>query len=183
MKLKNKTPIMEKTDMETQQLEPTKKIESTVENASVGEEATKEEEKKLPFEDKGLEKIIDDALKEVECLENKEYEEMQKPATKEDIYELKELISKVKEQVNDVDIHVNNRNAEYINYLKLIFDRLKFIKGRIGKWFLISSIILVVGGGVTFTTIFYHWDNLEPKIDKILGVAKVASNVAKIGGN
>lgn len=171
------------------------------EDLKLDKEAIKETlEHESEDESQEIDDIINESIDEIQAQEEniqvseeiiKEYEEMEqtKPdqepycITKEDYNKLYEKLNYIDEHILKVNRNVDTRNAEYINFLKLIFDRLKFLKGRIGKWFVISSIILVIGGGVTFTTIFYHWDKLEPKIDKILGVAKVANNVAKLGSN
>lgn len=145
-----------------------------------------------------------DTAQEVETVQQeipeeikKQFEELEtlemQNATKQDIQDIKNLISdakydtrhdlaEIRKEVANVSILIRTRETEYINYLKMIFERLKFLKGRIGKWFVISSIVLIIAGGATFTTIYHHWDTIEPKINAILGVVKIANNVSKVGG-
>lgn len=150
------------------------------------------------------EQLTEDTPQEVETVQQeipeeikKQFEELEtlemQNATKQDIQDIKNLISdarhdirhdlaETRKEVANVSILIRTRETEYINYLKMIFERLKFLKGRIGKWFVISSIVLIVAGGATFTTIYHHWDTIEPKINAILGVVKIANNVSKVGG-
>lgn len=145
-----------------------------------------------------LEEIIEEALEETRGDEIdeetiKQFEEMEamnncdkSPATKQDIEEIKNFIAQShlntsKELIN-CHKDVNHRSSEYINLLNMIFDRLKFIKKHMTKWFVTLMVISFICGGVTFTTIYHHWDNLSPHIDKILGIAKTANNISKVGG-
>lgn len=122
--------------------------------------------------------IPEEIIKQFEELETLDMQN----ATKQDIQDIKEILVSIRHEIADTKTEVTRRETEYVKYLSLIFDRLKFLKGRIGKWFIISSIIILIGGGVTFTTIYHHWDSIEPKINAILGVVKIANNVSKVGG-
>lgn len=133
--------------------------------------------------DKELEEIVDDATDELlESLTDEELEETIKEdcnvaITNEAIYD---LLLKVQSSVNDVDKHVTNRKEENINVLKMIFERLKRITTRIGKWYIGILVIAFICGGVVFTSIYHNWEVLEPKIDKILGLAKIGNQTSNI---
>lgn len=156
----------------------TEQLEEAVEESI--KEAVEQEEIKQQKEQTEEEKceISEDVKKQFEQLESLEMQN----ATKQDIADLKEMIVKTRHEIADVNTAVTRREAEYINFLKLIFERLKFLKSKIGKWFLISSVVMIFAGGAIFTTIYHNWDTIEPRLNLIMGITKAGNQLAKSGG-
>lgn len=174
-------------------LDDKKSIQDISENLKVNIEKTREALKDV--KDDSIERLkveIDKAIEETTAQEDnnipedvkREFEELENIATRGKKLisntEIYEMLLKIQGNLNDVAKNVQDKKQEQINITTMIFDRLRFIKGHISKWFLGILVISFLGGGVVFTTIYHNWDELTPTIDKLTSLFNFASSATKI---
>lgn len=181
MKIKKKT-IAEKAEnvVTIQEVEKPEEIET--------EMIPQQLEELAEFVDKAIDEISEEVTEDL-IKEYEEMEEMIKPSvTLEDIYQMQ---VENRKYLVDLEKAVNTRNAEDISLFKGIFKGIKEIKNegipsilnKVGKWYIISSIVVVFASGALFTTVYHHWDKIEPKMATILNIGKVLAQSKNIAGD
>ncbi len=163
--------------------EPKKEIESldNIVDKAIEEVVNLEEGQEIyPKAEKPIEKQIPKEVKE-------QFEELEATIKKgvEDKKmisntELYEMLLKLQVNIADVDKNVQDKKQEQIKLYTLIFDRLRFIKAHISKWFLGVLIIAFTTGNVVGITIYHNWENITPVIDKVTAIFKIANTASKL---
>ncbi len=155
--IENLETIVDKTIEEVKNLKEDEEIYPPSENV-VEEEIPKEIKKQ--FEE--VEQII---------------KQGQKVITNTQIYE---MILLLQANINDVSKNVQDKKQEQINITTMIFDRLRFIKAHMSKWFVGIMIAMFLSGGVVFTTVYHNWDSITPAIDKLTSMLNFANSAKRI---
>lgn len=184
------------------------RIEAKKQGLGLKTKREEEQEVLASSPDKDLEQLVDDTLKEVKNLKEgediypetepilekeipkkirEEFENLEKSIKNKSVEkkmisntEIYEKLLTLQANINDVSKNVQDKKQEQINITTMIFDRLRFLKAHISKWFFGILVITFLSGGVVFTTVYHNWDSLTPAIDKLTSLFNFANSAKRI---
>ena len=166
-----------KVEKERLKSSPGEKLETIIDKTIEEVKNLKEDEEIYP----PLENVVEEEIPKEIKKQFEEVEEIikqgQKVITNTQIYE---MILLLQGNINDVSKNVQDKKQEQINITTMIFDRLRFIKAHMSKWFVGIMIAMFLSGGVVFVTVYHNWDSITPAIDKLTSMLNFASSAKRI---